>query len=165
MEFVEKYSIEKLTPWENNPRDNEIAAERLVPLIEKYGFINPIIIDQSGIIRAGHTRLKAAKKMGLKEVPVIIIKFERMQDAIGYAIADNKSHELSEWDIPGLAELLKNLQENAFDLSRTGFSEVELSGLLEEINLDNFLSDEPREKKKENFNSVICPFCGKEFNV
>ena len=93
MEFIKEYPIEKLKVWEMNPRKNDEASEKLSGMIQEYGFINPIIIDQNGVIRAGHTRLKAAKKLDKKTVPVLIHNFENEAQAIGFAIADNKSSE------------------------------------------------------------------------
>jgi len=166
MEFIKEYPIEKLQVWENNPRKNDKAADKLTGMIEEYGFINPIIIDQHGTIRAGHTRLKAANKLGQKTVPVLIHNFENEAQAIGYAIADNKTSEWAEWDFEELKDLMQGLDDDGFDLEKTGFS-------LEEAG-DVFLDEEPvelessdlsetevaEENKKEKF--VSCPKCGFE---
>ena len=125
MEFIKDYPVEKLQVWEKNPRKNDEASEKLSGMIQEYGFINPIIIDQHGIIRAGHTRLKAAKKLDKKTVPVLIHNFENEAQAIGFAIADNKSSEWAEWDFGQLEELMKELEEQDFDTEMTGFDDDE----------------------------------------
>jgi len=132
MEYQKEYPIENLIEWDKNPRKNEKAVEKLVPLIKKYGFINPIVIDQKGIIRAGHTRLKSAKKIGMKTVPVLIVNFESEMDAIGYAIADNKSVEYAKWDNDLLKEEINILKGLNFDLNLTGLGESEINRLLVE---------------------------------
>lgn len=140
MEFIKNYPIDKLIEWEKNPRKNDDASEKLAKIIEKYGFINPIIIDQNNIIRAGHTRLKSAQKLGLKEVPVIKVNFNSEEEAIGYSIADNKSQEWAVWDDDKLSEVLNDLKEKDFDLEFTGFSKEALDLLnvsYDEIELEN----------------------------
>ena len=131
MEFVKNYKIENIKMWDKNPRKNEVAVEKLIPLIEKYGFVNPVIIDQHGTLRAGHTRVKAMIKLGYAEVPAIIYDFDSEADAIGYAIADNRVSEVAEWDNEKLFDILNELQEQDFDLSMTGFDLSELEVKLE----------------------------------
>ena len=132
MEFKKDYPIENLKEWDKNPRKNDKAAEKLAPLIKKYGFINPIIADQNGIIRAGHTRLKSARALGMKTVPVLIVNFESEADAIGYAISDNKSQEFSDWDEELLKENFVALRKMDFDLRLTGIGEPEINRMLSE---------------------------------
>ena len=131
MEFIKDYPIEKLKIWEQNPRKNDKSAGKLVDVIQEYGFINPIIIDQNGIIRAGHTRLKAANRLHQKTVPVLIHNFKDEAQAIGYSIADNKSAEWAEWDFDELSGLMKELEEQDFDISLTGFEESEMDDFRE----------------------------------
>ena len=131
MKFIKDYPIKDLIPNENNPRKNDTASEKLVPIIEKFGFINPIIIDQDKIIRAGHTRLKTAKKMGVKTVPVIEIKFKSKADALAYSIADNKSAEFAEWDFDFLKHDFEELSNDGFDMELTGFNPEEIDNILE----------------------------------
>lgn len=156
MEYIADFDIEKIKEWENNPRKNDSASDNLSKLINKYGFINPVIIDQNGILRAGHTRIKSAKKLGIKSVPAIIVDFKNEQDAIGFAIADNKSHEWSEWDNIKLGLELTNLQGSGFNLEFTGFldNEILLLNLDDEgILRDNVITVNPPEapKLKERF--------------
>ena len=107
MQFVKDYEVDKIKLWEQNPRKNDKAVEKLEKLIKEYGFVNPVIIDEKGILRAGHTRVKVAKKLGIKTVPAVIYEFGDLEKAIGYAIADNKSAEWAEWDEEELKDLFK----------------------------------------------------------
>ena len=139
MEFIEEYPIEKLKVWEMNPRKNDEAFGKLSEMIQEYGFINPIIIDQNGVIRAGHTRLKAAQKLKRAHVPVLIYDFENEAQAIGYAIADNKVGEIADWDFEKLDVLMKELEESDFDTLMTGFDDEQrdFSDSNQEIDIDS----------------------------
>ena len=155
MKFIKDYPIKDLIPNENNPRKNDIAAEKLQPLIEKFGFINPIIIDQDKIIRAGHTRLKTARKMGVETVPVIEIKFKTKADALAYSIADNKSAEFAEWDFDFLKSDFEELAKDSFDMELTGFNPDEIDELMgtgKEVEEDDFDVDKVMKEPKYNVN-------------
>ena len=164
MEFIKDYPVEKLQVWEMNPRKNDEASEKLSGMIQEYGFINPIIIDQNGVIRAGHTRLKAAKKLDKKTVPVLIHNFENEAQAIGFAIADNKSSEWAEWDFEQLEELMKELEGQKFSLENTGFDETQLDGIMNDVDIDGFF-EETEEKTGKKPKIVICPNCGEEIEI
>ena len=145
MEFIKEYPIEKLQVWENNPRKNDTAADKLTGMIEEYGFVNPIIIDQHGTIRAGHTRLKAAQKLNKDTVPVLIYDFQNEAQAIGYAIADNKASEWAEWDFEKLESIIKELETTDFDMEMTGFDDEN-----ENFNYKEYIKD-VKMSKLENF--------------
>lgn len=167
MKFIEDYKIEDIKMWENNPRKNDEAVEKLIPLLKKYGVINPVIIDQHGILRAGHTRIKALKKMGRETVPALIVEFKDEAHAIGYSIADNKSVEWAQWDFKELKEIIGELESIDFDLEMIGFDKDEIDKILiygaiyeeddEEYLLENYEEPEKPEKPKK-----ICPWCGRE---
>lgn len=133
--------VERLTEWNRNPRDNDEAAERLAQLIEHYGFINPIIATPNYVIRAGHTRLKAAKKAGMREVPVLFVEFESEAAAQAFSLADNKSSEWADWNLPLLKDLLLELDTGEFDVELTGFQADEIEELI-----NRFGSDEGTEE-------------------
>lgn len=128
--------IADLRPWADNPRVNDAAAERLAHTILTHGWTNPILLDRTGQIVAGHTRLKAAIKLGLTEVPTITLDAEGAE-AIAIAIADNRLGELAEWDDPALARLLEGLAADDFDLDAIGYDDDEMQALLDS------LEDEP----------------------
>jgi len=168
MEFVKEYPIEKLKVWENNPRKNDKSAYKLINVIKEYGFINPIVIDQNGVIRAGHTRLKAANRLGQKTVPVIIYDFKTEAQAIGYSIADNKSSEWADWDFDELKDVLQELSEMNFDLEKTGFDLEEAGNIFlksdeEDICLEELDGSIQTGKSKSAKEKLIkCPKCGFE---
>ena len=141
--------INLLKEWDLNPRKNDSAVDKLSKLIESHGFINPVIATKDNIIRAGHTRVKAAKKAGLKEVPVILIDMDEKQ-AQAFAIADNKSSEWAEWDFTKLKDLIEELDDGQFDLELTGFDTKEIENLM------TFVPEgEPEvlESKEDDFNA------------
>lgn len=99
-----------------NPRKNDGAVDSVAKSIEKYGFKNPLIIDVDNIVWCGNTRLKAAKKLGLEEVPCIVVKDLTPKQMEEYALLDNKTNEIAEWDFDLLSEILPELDLDDFDL-------------------------------------------------
>jgi site-specific DNA-methyltransferase (adenine-specific) len=129
MQIVYK-QVADLIPYVNNARKNDQAVDAVASSIKNYGFKQPIVIDSQGEIVAGHTRLKAAKKLGLKEIPVIIADDLTPAQVKAYRIADNRVGELAEWDMDLLQLELSDIEEF------TGFEELNLDGEDEEIDLD-----------------------------
>lgn len=119
MEIIQK-SINEIIPYENNPRKNEKAVESVKKSIRRFGFKNPIIVDSEGVIIAGHTRYKASLELGLETVPVIVADDLSPTLVKAYRLADNKTAELAEWDIPLLQFELDALKLD-FDMSDFGF--------------------------------------------
>ena len=138
---IEYIDIDRLREWENNPRINDEASKKLSKLIKYYGFINPIICTPDGVIRAGHTRYKAAKLNKLKKVPVIFIDFKSEEEAKGYSISDNKSYEFSKWNVVLLKDELEELDTGEFDIELTGFSEGEIENLMTQYHVPVTLED------------------------
>ena len=99
-----------------NPRLNDDAVESVAKSIEKYGFRNPLIIDENNIVWCGNTRLKAAKKLGLKEAPCICVKDLTEKQMAEYALLDNKTNEIADWDYERLEEILAELDLDEFGL-------------------------------------------------
>ena len=120
----------KLNP--DNPRVNDPAVEAVARSIQAYGFNNPIITDGDLNIAAGHTRLKAAKKLGLETVPVIRVPGLIGSKFTGYAIADNQTASIADWDSELLAKIVAELNLDVdFDLSSLGFDDAELTRILD----------------------------------
>lgn len=126
---VQEIGIERLKPWKDNPRLNEHAVGAVARSIRSFGFNVPILCDQNMVIVAGHTRWKAAKRLGLRSVPVIQLEMTGVQRC-AFALADNKTGELAGWDYGQLQEILEELSASKVDLPSLGFSEAELQALL-----------------------------------
>ena len=126
---VKEIELDKLVPWEGNPRLNEHAVDAVAKSIRSFGFNVPILCDQNSTIIAGHTRWKAAQKLCLEKVPVIVVE---MTDAKrqAFAIADNKTAEIADWDFPKLKELLEELRAEDIDIRSLGFSDEEIRRLI-----------------------------------
>jgi hypothetical protein len=134
--------INELIPYINNPRKNDDAVDMVASSIKNFGFKVPIVIDKNNEIVSGHTRLKAAKKLGLEEVPCVVADDLSDQQIRAFRIADNKVSEFSMWDNDLLKIELDGLQD-VF----TGFDEQDF----ELINFENiaYKEKEPVEKKTQ----------------
>lgn len=139
---------EELIPYEKNPRDNRAALDAIELSIEEYGFTNPILVNEEKVILAGHTRREAAILAGLEKVPYIVVDGLTEAQQKAYRLADNKLSELSIWDEDLLKEELEDLLDEDYDISLTGFSDVDLTDLLkDEDDLEDIEPEEPKEKK------------------
>jgi ParB-like chromosome segregation protein Spo0J len=140
---IRQVSIDELKPWDKNPRVNDDAVAAVAKSIETFGFNVPILYDQHMTIVAGHVRWKAAKKLGLTTVPGIQLSLTHAQRE-AFAVADNKTAEIADWDYDVLGDILKNLPEDGIDLSSLGFSDAELDAILapaEDFNWEEFQED------------------------
>lgn len=117
---VKYLKLEEIHPYENNPRFNKDAVSKVAASIKKFGFKNPILVDKNNVIIAGHTRLEAAKKLGLEEAPCIIAADLNEKQAKALRLADNKVAEFSTWDYLKLDKELAELGD-AFDFKDFGF--------------------------------------------
>lgn len=123
-------SVAELKPWANNPRKNDKAVDRVAASIKKFGFGAPVIARlETREVIAGHTRLKAAAKLGIDRVPVRYLDLS-LEDSHLLALADNKLNELAAWDDELLAGVLQDLDAKGVDLACSGFAEHELTKLL-----------------------------------
>ncbi|MFH0910452.1 MAG: ParB N-terminal domain-containing protein, partial [Planctomycetota bacterium] len=127
---TEMRSIESVKPYDKNPRKNDGAVDAVANSIREFGFRVPIVVDEQGVIVAGHTRLLAAQKLGLKEVPVHVAVGLTPEQIKAYRLADNKLHELSTWDYDLLPIELSDLRGMDVDLELLGFSSEELEKML-----------------------------------
>ena len=128
---VQQTRVSALKPWKGNPRLNDHAVGAVARSIKSFGFNVPILCDQNSTIIAGHTRWKAAKKLGMKFVPVLVLEMTETQRR-AYSVADNKTAQIAEWDYPQLREVLEELRCDEIDLSSLGYSASELEALLRE---------------------------------
>jgi ParB-like chromosome segregation protein Spo0J len=122
--------LSEVREYEGNPRFNDEAVDAVAASIEEFGFRQPLVLDEQDMIIVGHTRFKAAKKLGLEEVPCHIAVGLSAAQAKAYRIADNQTATIASWDQDKLPLELMGLQEMGFDLALTGFSDEELLGLL-----------------------------------
>jgi DNA modification methylase len=127
---VEVWPISRVKPYENNPRINDDAVDAVAASIREFGFRQPIVVDADGVIICGHTRYKAALKLGLEKVPVHVAKDLTPEQIKAYRIADNKTAEASDWDYDLLPIELGALKDADFDLQLLGFDADELAQLL-----------------------------------
>jgi len=128
---VELWDIERPKPYEGNPRKlPEKAIKKVAASIKEFGFRSPVVVDEQGIILAGHTRLEAAKSLGLKKVPVHVAEGLTEAQRRAYRIADNRVAQETDWLEDALKLELEALDELGFDLDLTGFDVPELNKLM-----------------------------------
>lgn len=143
MRQIEARSIDILIPYANNSRTHSDAqVSQVAASIKEFGFTNPVLIDEQGGIIAGHGRVMAAKKLGLAEVPCIVLDGLSEAQKKAYIIADNKLALNSGWDADMLKVEMERLGELGFDLSLTGFDDIELGELFGEPEQIEGLTDE-----------------------
>ena len=146
MEIIMK-NVDEIRPYANNPRRNDKAVEKVAESIKLFGFKQPIVIDREGVIIAGHTRLLAAKKLKMKQVPCIAADDLSPEQVRAYRLADNKVAEFSEWDFDLLDEELLNLQE--IDMTAFGFVMPREETEVQEDDFEVDVPSEPRTKLGE----------------
>ena len=154
MEIIYK-KLKDLVPYGNNPRDNAGAVAPVAESIKTFGFLIPIVITPEGVIVCGHTRYLAAKQLRRKEVPCVIADDLTEEQIRAYRLADNKTAELAGWDMEKLAEELSGI---SMGMEVFGFD------MRQELEEDMARDIEQEEKPKE-IERVICPRCGKIFEV
>lgn len=168
MQVVE-ISISRL---KNDPNQARIHGERNLEAIkqslEKFGQQHPIVVGRGNIILAGNGRVAAAKALGWKKIKAVRTKLTG-KEAIAYALADNRTGELADWDVDALSFIAKNLitSEELEELT-TGFSIDELTALAEGVDV-KFSTEGGEKKLDEEFTKsgkkVECPNCGQEFTI
>lgn len=129
---IEYYDIKTLVPYDKNPRNNKEAVDKVAESIKEFGFKNPIIVDGDNILIAGHTRYLAAKKLKLKEVPVIKVTDLSPEQVKAFRITDNKTSEFAGWDYGLLAQEFDDLKGSGFDLLLTAFAEEEINAIMDD---------------------------------
>jgi len=164
---VTNIRIDKLKPYEKNPRINSGAVNYVVNSIKANGFNQPLVVDQNNIVCVGHTRLLAAKELGLKEVPCYVKSMTKEQ-FIAYNLADNKTSEYSQWDKDLLKENMMEL--NLIDdsmLIGTGFDQDYIDHLLGDLEDETNYGDKNKEIDTDSFGDELdqqCPKCSFQFS-
>ena len=151
---IHDISISLLREYDNNPRNNDGAVDAVAESIREFGWRVPIIIDRYNVIVAGHTRVKAARKLGMETVPCIIADDLTPEQIRAFRLADNKTAELAGWDFAKLEEELAGID---IDMTMFGFDETE------EVDIDAFFED--AEQKEKEPKRIQCPHCGEWFEA
>lgn len=136
--------VDSLIPYANNPRLNDNAVDAVAASIKEFGFKVPIVVDGENVIINGHTRLKAAHKLGLKQVPVIVADDLTPEQVKAFRLADNKTSELAEWDMYKLDIELDGIAD--IDMGEFGFDDIQIDGIDEEKEI---IEDEVPEVQEE----------------
>lgn len=164
---VETWPIEKPVEYDKNARIIPQAAIDLVAKsLESAGFQQPIVVDEQGVVIAGHTRLKAAKQLGYTEVPIHVARGLTENQVKAYRLMDNRSNQDTMWDTVILRDELNRLADiDDLDPSLTGFSDTEFAAFASKVDIGRF-QDAPKSFKE--FDSAIevdikCPHCGYEW--
>ena len=153
-----KVKLEQLIPYENNPRLNSGAVGAVAESIRQTGFNNPVVADEDFNVLAGHTRILAAKKLGMKEIEVLQVTGLTEEQKRKYRLLDNKSGEYSQWDYVALLDEMEGLDWEGLDLDwgLDGKDDAEAEFDNTEYGEGDF-GDEEFEYE--------CPECGFRFNV
>ncbi|MEZ6152368.1 MAG: ParB N-terminal domain-containing protein [Pirellulaceae bacterium] len=127
---IEFWPITKPRPYPGNPRINDGAVDAVAISLREFGFRQPIVVDTDGVVVCGHTRLKAAQKLGLDKVPVHIATDLTDDQIRAYRIADNQTATIAEWNMDLLPIELSELKAANYDLGMLGFDAEELARIL-----------------------------------
>nr|DAU43419.1 MAG TPA: ParB protein [Caudoviricetes sp.] len=144
--------IGQIKPYEHNPRNNDAAVEPVAASIREFGFRQPIVVDAKNIIICGHTRYRAAKRLGLETVPVLVASDLSPEKVKAYRLADNKTAEATEWLPDELAAELGDLQ-GALDMAQFGFD-------LDAADIPDFDIDDSQSSEPNASDMCTCPKCG-----
>ena len=163
----ETWPIDKLIEYARNPRKNDHAVDRVAAAIREFGFRVPVVAKSDGTVVDGHLRLKAAKKLALTEVPVVLADDMTDLQIKAFRLSVNKMAELAEWDDELLAIELHELNAADFDMALIGFDASELSSAM---NLDSLIEQDAPESSSKEIDpddykmGCMCPKCGFEFD-
>lgn len=151
---VEYRNVADLNPYANNPRLNDGAVDAVAASIKEFGFKVPIVVDSDGVIVTGHTRLKAAKKLGIDTVPVIVADDLTPEQVKAFRLADNKTGELAQWDLDKLDIELDGIDE--IDMGDFGFDmNLEVEDDVEPIDDEGIGGTLPQEHKMKIDSTII----------
>lgn len=152
---VENWDIDKVKPYDKNPRNNDDAVEATANSIREFGWQQPIVVDKDGVVIVGHTRLKAAHKLGMDKVPVVVANQLTDEQVKAYRLADNKVGELADWDFGLLDDELAGIDD--LDMSDFGFTDAELDAALGDDDgeaQDDGFDEEPPEEPTSKLGEV-----------
>jgi ParB-like chromosome segregation protein Spo0J len=160
---VEEVNTSELIPYARNSRTHsEVQVSQIAGSIKEFGFNNPVLIDESNGIIAGHGRVMAAQKLGLAKVPCIRLEHLSETQRRAYVIADNKIALNAGWDFETLSLELQEISEDGFDLTLTGFEAKEIENLF--LGKEKESPDEFEEFSEEIETDYKCPKCAYEWS-
>lgn len=151
---VQMMEPDALKPYENNPRFNDGAVEFVANSIKTFGFRQPVLVDKDMVVIAGHTRIKAAKKLGLAKIPVIVADDLPPEKVAALRLADNKTAELAAWDETALQEELDAIAGLELDFKMEDFGFADLSDPTKDIE-ENDVTEEDDAFSEDNENAII----------
>ena len=140
---IKEVSIKDIHPYEKNPRRNDDAVEAVANSIKEFGWRQPIVVDKDNVIIAGHTRWKAAKKLKLKTVPVLVADDLSEEQVRAYRIADNSTGELATWDFDILGDILPTIE---YDMADFGLDIIRTDDGIDFSNLEQYKDQEHTEE-------------------
>jgi hypothetical protein len=145
--------ISSIVPYELNPRDNAAAIESVANSIRSFGFLVPVVVDANNVLVAGHTRVEAAKTLGLNEVPAIKADKLTPDQIDAFRIIDNKVSELARWDFDLLSVEITRLTGSGIEFVGYGFTQEEVDCLSDAVaddclNVDNLVDQEARDRTR-----------------
>lgn len=174
---LKKIKFSKIKPYSLNARDNnKYAVQAVVESIKRYGYTNPIIVDEKNVIIAGHTRYLALKELNFDEVEVIVSKMSE-DEAKEYRIIDNKTNELSQWDEKNLQFELREFEQRGYaqelfpeikdnikiqDTTEYDIDEKDFERIEKKLGED-FEEKMNKKTSSDNFLEIKCPHCGRTF--
>lgn len=160
---VVEVAMESLSPDPANLRKHGVRnIEAIKASLRKFGQQKPIIVDSNGIILAGNGTYEAAKALGWVKIRIVRTNLKGA-DATGFSIADNRTAELAEWDDQALAETLRSLQSEEFEIESTGFTDEDVSAILQKLGTD-MIEDGAAPEEFDSYGDDIeteycCPKC------
>lgn len=143
---VQNMKIDEVKPYPNNPRNNDDGVEAVANSIKEFNWQQPIVVDKDNVIIVGHTRYKAAKKLGMDKVPVVVADNLSPEQVKAYRLADNKTGELTDWDMGLLDDELADIAD--IDMSDFGF-DLDLGDDESKVQEDDFDEEVPEEPKSK----------------
>lgn len=155
---VEWWPIDGPQPYEGNPRRiGEAAVTKVAASLREYGWQQPLVVDEGGVIIAGHTRLLAARELHLEEVPVQVARGLSPEKVAAYRLMDNRSADEAQWHFDLLQKELEGLLAAEYDMELTGFDELEIATL---PTSDGIEFPEYDESLADEVEMITCPECG-----
>lgn len=139
---IQTVGIDEVIPYAKNPRKNDAAVDKVAGSLKEFGWRQPIVVDAEMVVIAGHTRLAAARKLKLDQVPIHIATDLTANQIKAYRIADNRVSQEAKWDEDLLALELADLDLENYDLSKTGFNDDELSALMAEAITEGLVDED-----------------------